>query len=182
MLHPPKLQMIQIKSLQDHHTFPKWKLSKISHFKSTTHSQSELSKISAFKTTTNSQGEFSKNQSWTPILKSYISQRCEQWMTRANASQGWLINGLFKTIFPLKLITSSLSGDLNNEHVEQSSPVSLMHHLFKTIFPLNLSYQLCLPGNLKSDCRAVLHSVFNAWPFQDHPPMKTTVLTQSSIS
>ena len=53
--HPPKVEIIKNKFLQDHHTLPEWKLIKISSFKTTKTSQNRNLKISSFKTTTTTQ-------------------------------------------------------------------------------------------------------------------------------
>ena len=52
---------------------------------------------------------------------------------------GVFINGLFKTIFKIKLSTQRLylHQDLNHEDAQHSLPRVTDEHLFKTIFPVN---------------------------------------------
>ena len=95
------------------------------------------------------------------MTSSSVSQRPTQWMCREEASQRSLMNGLFKTIFPLKL-SYQLKTLSPGRMAWTSSPrtldqlmckakactVSTMNSLFKTIFPLNVLYwfQVSSPG------------------------------------
>ena len=133
------MKFIQNWSFQCYHILPKWKFKKkISHFKTSTPTLGALPPrrpeqwmCRVFPCVTNKwpcQDHF-LNKNIISTLWAQFPGRSEQWMCRAECSSVSLTNGIFKTIFQVKVSYKlnhiCLLGDLNNECAE--SPIYMLH-------------------------------------------------------
>ena len=135
-------------------------------------------------------------------LKKWLkSSKCHYEVSFLRQFSHWNYHINSKLCIPGEWPKALSSKDLNNEHADQASPMSLKNGLFKSIYHLKL-YQLkalspgrmaqssvsqkmplgsASPGHEQWMCRG-FPCVTNEWSFQEHLASKIIASTQSSVS